>query len=300
MKFTIYQATRQGGRAGNEDRVGFSYGRDALLMVVADGMGGHLHGEVAAQIAVTSLTAEFRRLALPRVDDPAAFLPLAFQRAHAAINRFAERHGLFETPHTTCVAALVQDDTVWWAHAGDSRLYLVGEGQLVARTEDHSAVARLVRNGIITEAEARVHPERNRVSNCLGGYSAPEVETHPPIPLHGGDIVLLCTDGLWGPLDTGEICEVLRDYPLQEAVGVLMDRAEYRGGDHADNLSLVAMSWGEPRAPGQATISTLALAGDVVTTRIAAPGEAGVDVDDDELERAITEIQQAIRKVNGQ
>ena len=299
MKFSIYQSTRPGSRPDNEDRIGFSYSRDALLMVVADGMGGHLHGEVAAHLAVRTLTEEFRKLAQPRLDDPAAFLRIAFQRAHRAINDFSAQRHLLETPHTTLVAALVQDDQAWWAHAGDSRLYFIRGGRLVARTDDHSAVAKLVRSGLISEEQAGVHPDRNRVTNCLGGYAMPETELHEPVPLRENDILLLCTDGLWGQFENGEICEVLGKYLLQDAVNLLMDRAEYRGGERCDNLSLVVMGWGEPGVPGQQTISTQMLADDSVTTQVGDGGESA-SVSDDEIERAIAEIQQAIRKVNGQ
>lgn len=299
MKFLIYQATRQGGRSGNEDRIGFSYSRDALLMVVADGMGGHLHGEVAAQIAVGTLTEEFRKLALPHLDDPAAFLRIALQRAHRAINLHAAQRRFLEIPHTTCVAALVQNDSVWWAHTGDSRLYFIRGGKVAERTEDHSAVAKLVKSGAISAEEASVHPERNRVTNCLGGYIEPEVEVHAPVRLRQDDTLLLCTDGLWGAFGDAEICEVLGRYLLQDAVNLLMDRAEYRGGDNGDNLSLVAMRWGEGDASGEQTISTQTLTDHDVTTLIGDTGEAA-PVSDDEIERAIAEIQQAIRKSNGE
>ena len=172
MKFTIYQASRQGGRKNNQDRVAYSYSRDALLMVVADGMGGHMHGEIAAQIAVQTLTDQFQKLAKPRLADPMAFLADTITHAHFAINDYAVEQDLLEIPHTTIVAAVVQDNTAYWAHVGDSRLYLFSDGGLIARTEDHTAVAQLVRNGIISEEEAGHHPERNKVSNCLGGYVA--------------------------------------------------------------------------------------------------------------------------------
>jgi serine/threonine protein phosphatase PrpC len=298
MKFTIYQSSRQGGRKSNQDRVAYSYSREALLMVVADGMGGHLHGEIAAQIAVQTLTDCFEKMAKPRVDDPMAFLSDATRRAHYAINDFAIEHDLLEIPHTTIVAALIQDKTAYWVHAGDSRLYLFSDGSLIARTEDHTAVAQLVREGIITEEEASHHPERNKVSNCLGGYVPPEVECNTPIPLHDADTMVLCTDGIWGTINTLEVAALLNAYTLEDAVRHLMDHAEFRGGEHGDNLSLVAMTWGEARMPSKDSISTLALPDGGITTQINAlsplPGLSTVS--DDEIERAIAEIQQAIRR----
>jgi len=300
MKFTIYQASRQGGRKNNQDRVAYSYSREVLLMVVADGMGGHMHGEIAAQIAVQTLTDQFQKMARPRLDDPQAFLSEAITHAHFAINDYAVEQDLLEIPHTTIVATVIQDNTAYWAHAGDSRLYLFSDGGLIARTEDHTSVAKLVREGLITEEEAAHHPERNRVSNCLGGYIPPQVECNAPIPLHDADTMLLCTDGIWGMISIPEMSALLHAYTLEDAVRHLMDHAEFRGGEHGDNLSLVAMTWGEARMPSKDSISTLALPDGGVTTQINAlrplPGASAVS--DDEIERAIAEIQQAIQKIS--
>jgi len=300
MKFTIYQASRQGGRKNNQDRVAYSYSRDALMMVVADGMGGHMHGEIAAQIAVQTLTEQFQKIAKPRLADPMAFLADATTAAHFAINDYAVEQDLLEIPHTTCVAAVIQDNMAYWAHVGDSRLYLFSDGSLIARTEDHTAVAQMVRDGIISEEEAGTHPERNRVSNCLGGYVAPQVECNAPIPLHDGDTMLLCTDGIWGMINAHELSALLYAYTLEDAVRHLMDHAEFRGGEHGDNLSLIAMTWGEARMPSKDSISTLALPDGGVTTQINAhrPLPNSPAVTDDEIERAIAEIQQAIQNIS--
>jgi serine/threonine protein phosphatase PrpC len=300
MKFTIYQASRQGGRKNNQDRVAYSYSRDALLMVVADGMGGHMHGEIAAQIAVQTLTEQFQKMAKPRLADPMAFLNDATTHAHFAINDYAVEQDLLEIPHTTCVAAVIQDGTAYWAHVGDSRLYLFSDGSLIARTEDHTAVAQLVRDGIITEEEAGIHPERNRVSNCLGGYATPQVELSVPLPLHDADTMLLCTDGIWGMINAHELSALLHAYTLEDAVRHMMDHAEFRGGEHGDNLSLIAMTWGEARMPSKDSISTLALPDGGITTQINAhrPLTSAAAVSDDEIERAIAEIQQAIQKIS--
>ncbi|NDP49540.1 MAG: serine/threonine-protein phosphatase [Sulfuriferula multivorans] len=300
MKFTIFQASRQGGRKNNQDRVAYSYSRDALLMVVADGMGGHMHGEIAAQIAVQVMTDQFQKMAKPRLDDPMKFLDDATTLAHYTINDYAVDQDLLEIPHTTLVSAVIQDGAAYWSHVGDSRLYLFSDGSLIARTEDHTAVAQMVRNGLITEEEAGTHPERNKVSNCLGGYVTPQVECNAPIPLHDADTMLLCTDGIWGMVNAHELSALLHAYTLEDAVRHLMDHAEFRGGEHGDNLSLIAMTWGEARMPSKDSISTLALPDGGVTTQINAlrPLPGAPDVSDDEIERAIAEIQQAIQKIS--
>lgn len=300
MKFTIYQASRQGGRKNNQDRVAYSYSRDTLLMVVADGMGGHLHGEIAAQIAVNTLTEQFKITAKPGLDDPMGFLADVMARAHYAINDYAVANDLLEIPHTTCVAAVIQNDLAYWAHVGDSRLYFLTGSGAVSRTEDHTAVAQLVRDGIITEEEAGSHPDRNKVANCLGGYVIPQVECSAPIPIHDADTMLLCTDGIWGSINAQEIAAIMHAYTLEDAVRHLMDHAEFRGGERGDNLSLVAMTWGEAKIPGSDAISTMELPDDGFTTQInttrAIPGAPMVT--DDEIERAIAEIQDAIHRIS--
>lgn len=300
MKFTIYQDSRQGTRRDNQDRVAHAYSRDALLMVVADGMGGHAHGELAAQLAARALIENFRAAAAPRIARPAVFLEDALHRAHALINDYASCHHLPDTPHTTCVVALVQDGVATWAHTGDSRLYFIRESELVARTQDHSAVAQLVREGLLDATQTATHPERNKVTNCLGGFIPPEVDISPAHLLDDGDILLLCTDGVWGPLADAELVALLEAQPLDQATLTLMSEAERRSGLNCDNLSLIALRWGEAREPGLDTVSTLALPVDGVTTQIELLRELPAETpqSDDEIERAIEDIQRAIQKVS--
>ena len=150
MRFTIFQDSKVGDRKGNEDRVGYSYSRDVLLMVIADGMGGHLQGEVAAEIAVSEITRRFQQEARNRLKRPFDFLVSAIQSAHRAIVSHAVEHNLLECPRTTCVACIVQGGRAYWAHAGDSRLYLLRRGELVAFTQDHSKVQQMIDAGAIT------------------------------------------------------------------------------------------------------------------------------------------------------
>ncbi len=299
MRFSIYQASRQGGRDYNQDRVAYSYSRDALLMVVADGMGGHSHGELAAQITVQTLAATFQRHARPKLNDPATFLHGALERAHLAINDHARTHNLTEIPHTTCVACVLQDDSAWWAHVGDSRLYLYGDNGLVTRTRDHSTVQQLCDDGFITQEEMKTHPDRNKIYNCLGGLMSPEVEVSRPIPLSEHDTILLCTDGLWGALTEEQIAATLRAFPLARAVEFLMDHAELRAGHAGDNLSAVAMTWGTMGEAGSQSVSTLTMPVNTFTTKMDDLPAIPTDLAEDEVERAIAEIQDAIKKYSG-
>ncbi|PKL75742.1 MAG: hypothetical protein CVV27_13835, partial [Candidatus Melainabacteria bacterium HGW-Melainabacteria-1] len=136
---------------------------DALLMVVADGMGGHHYGEIAAQIAVQTLADAFQREARPVLGDPFRFLQKGMTNAHHAILDYTARHRLKDTPRTTCVACIVQDNVAYWAHAGDSRLYLMRDGKVITQTKDHSRIRLLVEEGMITEAQAVFHPDRNKI-----------------------------------------------------------------------------------------------------------------------------------------
>ena len=198
MRFTIYQESRQGGRANNEDRTTCCYSRDALLMVIADGMGGHHYGEIASQIAVQTMADAFQREARPVLADPFRFLQKGMTNAHHAIIDYAARHKLNDSPRTTCVACVVQDNIAYWAHAGDSRLYLMRDDRVIAQTRDHSRIRLLIDEGMISEAQAAVHPDRNKIYSCLGSPTPPEIEFSRKTPLTHGDIVLLSTDGLWG------------------------------------------------------------------------------------------------------
>ncbi len=243
MQFSIYQESRRGARRSNQDRVAYCYSRDALLLLVADGMGGHLHGELAAQIAVRCVTEAFRREAKPRLPDPAAFLRQAIIDAHRAIIRSAEDGALPETPRTTCVACAVQDDAAWWAHAGDSRLYHIREGAILAQTMDHSPVQRLIDSGRMREQAVAAHPERNRVFSCLGSARPPRIDSSEAVRLHAGDTLLLCSDGLWSPLSARTIGSAVMKNCILQAVPELLDEAERRAGRECDNLSAIAVTW---------------------------------------------------------
>jgi serine/threonine protein phosphatase PrpC len=299
MKFTIAQDSRVGGRRNNQDRVAYSYSREALLMVVADGMGGHLHGEVAAQIAVQYLTETFQRESRPRLPDPFLYLSWGLTNAHHAIVDYAAEHGLPEAPRTTCVACVIQDSIAYWAHAGDSRLYVLRGERVLAQTRDHSRVQMMVDQGLIDEEEAKTHPERNRVYSCLGGAGTPQIEFSRKTPLNAGDVVGLCTDGVWGPL--GDDLPRLLGGGVTAAVPRLLDEAQARGGSSGDNLSLIAIDWeenyGETKLPAGIETSTMPL--DTHTTLLMnfdAPRPREAELSEEDIERAIEEIRGAIRK----
>jgi serine/threonine protein phosphatase PrpC len=258
MRFTVNHDSRIGKRGSNQDRVGWAHTDDALLLVVCDGMGGHRHGEVAAQIVLDNLLASFRISAQPRVDDPPRFLRQGFTDAHWAINNYASLRAipLNDAPRTTCVACLVQDGIALFAHTGDSRGYLVRAGRTTMRTLDHSRVQMLIDAGEITELEAQTHPQRNLVVTCLGGDVLPHIDIAPPQRLETGDTLALCSDGVWSPL--GESLAAGLSYPLERAIPSLLERAEQMAGSTCDNLSLLALRWEDVAGRPQSDERTLA------------------------------------------
>ncbi|MBZ0126450.1 MAG: protein phosphatase 2C domain-containing protein [Rhodocyclaceae bacterium] len=303
MKFTIYQESRPGKRPTNEDRIAYCYSRDALLMVVADGMGGHLHGEVAAQIAVQYITESFQREAKPDLKDPFLFLSGAINNAHHAILDYAADRFLPDAPRTTCVACIVQDSIAYWAHAGDSRLYAIRGGRILAQTRDHSRVARMVEDGLISAEDATRHPARNRIFSCLGGTNAPQIDFSKKTPLMTGDVLLLCSDGVWGPLPADVIPRAMSTGNVLQASPALLNQAEARGGENADNLSIIAIRWEDSYAEDTlGSVSTKTMPIDSFTTQMEAFAKARKgaqplpNLSDEDIERAIQEINAAIKK----
>lgn len=299
MKYVVYQASRRGGRPYNEDRVAYAYTQEALVMVLADGMGGHSNGEVASQLTVQVITSLFQSRAKPVLPDMSSFLLDGIYAAHDAINEYALRKRMADPPRTTCVVCVVQKGMACWAHVGDSRLYHFSRRDILFRTHDHSAVQQLFDDGVITEAEMGTHPDRNKLYNSVGGYMLPDIELEQPNKLHDGDVLLMCTDGVWPELTSSEMLATLRAYPLERAVKHMMDHAEFRSGQYGDNLSVVAMRFGEERFDTGELLLGDDLGLDGFTTQLKNLGGKGPAVPhttDQELDRAMAEIQAALEK----
>lgn len=268
MRFAIAQESRIGDRKTNQDRLGYRQSRETLLLVVADGMGGHLHGELAAQVATDVLFEAFGREALPRLSDPFLFLTRCFAEAHDQIARVADMRGLYEVPRTTCVACVIQDGVAYWAHAGDSRLYLVRNGRIQGQTRDHTRVRQLLDQGLITLEMVQDHPERNRLYSCLGGDYPPQVDYSHKTPLFPGDTLALCSDGAWGQVDEAFLVETLSWGQPADSVPRILDEALRQSTGESDNLSLIVLRWEDTANHGSVSESP----------------------NDEEIERAIDEI----------
>ncbi len=300
MKFSVFQISRKGGRSRNEDRMGYCYTRDAALFLLADGMGGHPRGDVAAQLALQTLAARFQREAQPRVPCPITFLGTALVAAHQAIVRHGYVHYPNDPPRTTLVAAMIQDDHLHWIHCGDSRLYLVREGQLLARTRDHSYLAHRTQvHSLHTDADS-LH--RNVLFTCLGSAMDPIHDPGGPVHLRQGDKFLLCSDGLWDSLDQASIVDSLSALPVAQAVPQLAEEALRSGGPQGDNVTLIAVEWEKITATGtREGVSTEGLSDGVFASTIQcsvseAVDPAADDLDEAAIERSIAEINDAIRR----
>jgi serine/threonine protein phosphatase PrpC len=141
---------------------------------------------------------------------------------------------------------VVQDGHAFWTHVGDCRFSLLRKGRILARSRDHTVVQRLVDEGRIREEAMATHPHRNRLLQCLGGYQLPQIEPPASARLAKDDILLLCSDGFWGPLTQRQMMHALLSRPLEEAIPELVALAESCAGLECDNISVVGMTWDQP------------------------------------------------------
>jgi serine/threonine protein phosphatase PrpC len=231
-EYSVAQQSHQGGRDYNEDRTAIFERDDALLMVVADGLGGHAGGDIASQAFVDAMGSSFESASPEQLKKGANFLTLSINYAHHMIHRRAVAAGFdVASPKTTCVVCLIYDGVALWAHSGDSRLYLIRKRQIQLRTEDH------VSNKVSASGS-------RPINRCVGGLEAPKPEISEPHQLETGDIFVLASDGAWASFRP----EDLRDYVDAEhptlGLDSLLQELETRNKTPSDNLSIVVMFWG--------------------------------------------------------
>jgi PPM family protein phosphatase len=248
LQFTLDIAQRTDigrTRANNEDNLISVVPQDSHLLqargalfVVSDGMGGHTRGEVASELAVEKVK-EYYYQDLQH-DIPTA-LQEAMKRANTTISQANEaekaKKGSNSDMGATCVAAVLHDQMLYAANVGDSRVYVLHEGQLHQVTRDHSLVAQLVERGEITPTEARTHEKRNQIYRAFG---IPDVEVDLfTEPVQEGDTLILCTDGLSGVVDDAELRAIVEQYGPKESVEHLIARANEVGGP--DNVTAIVV-----------------------------------------------------------
>ncbi len=253
-------------RPNNEDRFVIlptpAAGEEALLAVIADGIGGHQAGEIAAEIAIETIV---ETVQAAKGNHPSRTLARAFMEANQRINRAASKQGSQRGMGTTCVSAWVLGNHLYTASLGDSRLYLLRAGSLRQLTTDHTWVQEAIEAGALLPEQARQHPNAHIVRRYLGsprteppdlrirlerGESDRQAEKHQGMPLRAGDRLLLCTDGLTDLVEDPEIAEIL-SLPLLEAIPeAFIERANSRGG--RDNITVIVMEALEAPPPAAA------------------------------------------------
>lgn len=229
-------------RQHNEDDAGIFKGKDEfVLAVVADGMGGHLAGDVASKMAVKAMGEKWNEAeTIPTApSDCEKWLIEQILSVNSKIYDHAQAHEECQGMGTTIVCALFTGKTVSVAHIGDSRCYLLQDGDFVQVTEDHSLVNELVRTGEISREDAEHHPRKNVLMKALGTDQSVSIDTRS-FDIEPGDKLLLCSDGLTNKVEGTELKDILQsDSAPQEKVNLLVDKANQNGGE--DNITAVLL-----------------------------------------------------------
>lgn len=228
-----------------------------LIAALADGMGGHSGGALAAEQVMLKAKDNFEVFA-PSVETPQDLLRSVIEEAHVVIKltRFTSE----QDPHSTACVLLLQAGRVDWAHCGDSRIYHFRNGTLVMRSADHSLVAELMRQGKLDEEGAKRHPQRNLLIHCLGSPQEPVCDFGAAEGLADGDCFVICSDGLWAYFSDEELGGVVSVYSAREASEILIRRARERGRPTGDNVSLIVIKLVDPEARKRAEDERLAAA----------------------------------------
>ena len=238
MNYEFASAENIGDRKEQQDRVAFATHptqADVLIAVLADGMGGHKGGARASQAVIDAVMPIFETFD-PNTGSARDWLAGMMRAAHERVT--AKGRGESRDPRSTCVMALVNKGRVDWAHCGDSRLYFFRHGEFLRRTEDHSMVEVLVKQGEISEEEALSHPDRSRLFTSLGGPEDPQIAYDSMDRLEPGDMMLLASDGLWAYFRNRELA-VIADYRgLTEACDRLVGLARRRAKGNGDNITV--------------------------------------------------------------
>ena len=241
MNCQIVQESQVGNRRSNEDRVGHWSTGSAVLMAVADGVGGYPHGDLAAEGALQTLSELFLREARPDLPMPGEFFGSVFLEANRRLLAQARRWRLPKNHCTTLVACVVQKGQLWWAHCGDSRLYLVRSGEIVVRTRDHSLSER--RDSPSVKVRLPAGASQHMLVSCLGSTRRPMVDCAGPWSLADGDRLLLCSDGLWGPLTEPALLHCMCRDDMPSAVRALVQDALTSAQPFSDNVTALGCQY---------------------------------------------------------
>lgn len=232
MNYSIAQQSYQGGRDYNEDRTAIFERDGTVMLVVADGLGGHAGGDVASQALVDALGDSFNKANETQLSNPESFLTLSINYAHHTVHRRAVSQGFsVDSPKTTCVVALIHNGIAHWAHSGDSRLYLIQRRKIVAQTKDH--------------VSKKLGRETNSpINRCVGGLESPRPDISEAHEMQEGDVLFLASDGAWACFKPDDLSDYID--PQHPSLGLdnLLQTLENRNKTPSDNLSIVLLFWG--------------------------------------------------------
>ena len=245
MQIEYAKVSALGDRQDNQDRAAVVVSEEAALLLVFDGMGGHSDGAKAAETGIQVVQDMFMNSPQP-IFDPQGFLYMALSKAHDKVVVLGTDLDVDFRPRATCAVCLVQEGRAYWAHIGDSRIYQVRNRKVLTRSRDHSHVEVLIQEGAISEEEAKDHPMRNFVECCIGGDApVPDMSITNGKELESGDVLLVCSDGLWSGLSDEDMAEigVPGDNNLVENLKSLSMKALNVNSPYSDNTTGTALRW---------------------------------------------------------
>lgn len=276
MQYVIGRTSRLGTRSINQDRLTAIERDNTVLLILGDGLGGRVGGEFAAQTMVDTVAEDFQNAHLP-IRDPRDFMTRSLHRAHFRIIDEGKKQDPPLNPGTTAVLCLIQDGKAWWSHVGDSRLYLFRGSIPIYRTRDHSFVEKLYQSGEITSSGRANHPMKNYMTRCVGlSDNVPEVTVSNEVALQQGDVIMLCSDGFWEPLDDAQIGVKIMEGRLGEALDKLAELAEEASYPNSDNTSAVAIQIMSLQLMGRALADDIKK--QVKSSRKSDPVQSAIDV----------------------
>jgi PPM family protein phosphatase len=244
ISFSASSGTHQGDRESQQDRVSlFRNMREpnCILAIVADGMGGLTGGRKAADQVMLTADQIFRSFN-SKIDDAPTLLEQIALDAHLVIGLTAMAS--LDQPHTTYASFLISSEGgCYWAHVGDSRIYHFRDAKLIKRSSDHSYVQSLVDSNQITNEQAINHPQSNILTQCLGSKALPRVTHHSISKLQSGDVMMVCSDGVWPYFKEAEIAAILENLNPREATEFIISTARTRSKRRGDNLSLAIVKY---------------------------------------------------------
>jgi serine/threonine protein phosphatase PrpC len=245
-KFRSVRISQRGDRKINQDRCDIFEHDGITVLALADGMGGHPKGEVAAQIFIDTALHHLKKYTAENFD-PNVYIADVMRRAHRNIMKYGIERRPPIYPRSTAVLVVIIEGMMYWSHLGDSRTYLFRHGRAHMRTMDHTRAEAMRLSGKIADSDSQsVASGRSGVSKCLGGMKkANEIEITPPLALQSSDIILLCSDGVWSQIKNQELEEIVLDSTrdFNERISRLVDHAVKASHPNSDNATVLALFW---------------------------------------------------------